>query len=121
MVPPTAGLTQPRLGIDVALERLRRSPRSRSAVRDHVLLHPVTLVALIALVVNDHVLKVVMPGALTGKLSDVTGLVVFPLLVLSLAELIRPSASRPRVLALAIGATAVAFFLVKTTDAGGAA
>lgn len=86
-----------------------------------MLLHPVTLVALTALVINDHVLKVVMPGALTGKLSDVAGLVVFPLLLLALAELTRPSASRPRVLALAIVATAVAFFLVKTTDAGGAA
>jgi hypothetical protein len=45
------------------------------------LLHPVALVAIALLLVNDHVLKQAYPGWLTGKLSDFAGLVMFPLLV----------------------------------------
>jgi hypothetical protein len=45
------------------------------------LLHPVALVALAVLVLNDHVLKSMLPGLVTGKLSDVAGLVVAPLAV----------------------------------------
>ncbi|ETK34301.1 hypothetical protein [Microbispora sp. ATCC PTA-5024] len=40
--------------------------------------HPVTLAAVAVLLVNDHVLKAAWPGALTGKLSDVAGLLVAP-------------------------------------------
>jgi hypothetical protein len=44
------------------------------------LLHPLWLVSLVVLVVNDHLLKGagLLPGWLTGKLSDVAGLVVAP-------------------------------------------
>lgn len=42
-------------------------------------LHPVALVALALLVVNDQVLKAAWPGAVTGKLSDVAGLILAPL------------------------------------------
>ena len=42
------------------------------------LVHPVTLAALVLLLVNDHVLKAAAPGLLTGKLSDVAGLVMTP-------------------------------------------
>ena len=45
------------------------------------LLHPAFLAALAALAVNDHVLKAAAPSALTGKLSDVAGLVVLPVLL----------------------------------------
>lgn len=45
------------------------------------LAHPVSVVALVALVVNDHVLKAAFGGWWTGKLSDVAGLVFFPALV----------------------------------------
>ena len=45
------------------------------------LLHPVALVALLVLLVNDHVLKAAWPGALTGKLSDIAGLVLAPLVL----------------------------------------
>ena len=44
------------------------------------LLHPVSLAAIAVLVVNDHILKASHPGWWTGKLSDVAGLVFFPLL-----------------------------------------
>ncbi len=43
------------------------------------LLHPVVLVALALLFVNDQVLKAAWPGLLTGKLSDLAGLIVAPL------------------------------------------
>ena len=43
--------------------------------------HPVTVLALVVLVLNDHVLKAAQPGWLTGKLSDVVGLVLAPPLV----------------------------------------
>jgi outer membrane protein assembly factor BamB len=50
---------------------------------DHVLLHPAWLGALAVLVVNDHLLKGagLLPGWLTGKLSDFAGLVVAPALL----------------------------------------
>ena len=41
-------------------------------------MHPVALAAIAVLVVNDHVLKSAYPGWLTGKLSDIAGLVFFP-------------------------------------------
>jgi hypothetical protein len=43
------------------------------------LLHPVALVALATLIANDQLLKAAWPGVVTGKLSDVAGLVVAPL------------------------------------------
>ena len=43
------------------------------------LLHPVALVALAVLILNDRFLKTAWPGAATGKLSDVAGLIVAPL------------------------------------------
>lgn len=44
------------------------------------LAHPLFAVALIALIVNDHALKGagLLPGVVTGKLSDVAGLLVAP-------------------------------------------
>ncbi|WP_199523928.1 hypothetical protein [Micromonospora craterilacus] len=42
------------------------------------LIHPVTVAATVLLILNDHVLKAAYPGWLTGKLSDVAGLVMAP-------------------------------------------
>jgi hypothetical protein len=67
--------------------------------------HPVTVVALLVLVVNDHVLKAAYPGVVTGKLSDAAGLVLAPPL---LALLIR----RP---AAALWSVAAVFSLVKSS------
>lgn len=75
---------------------------------------PGTLVSLAVLAVNDHVLKQVWPGVVTGKLSDVAGLVVAPpLLALGLA-LVRV----PRATAVAVAATGAGFALAKTTQTG---
>lgn len=65
------------------------------------LLHPVMLGALLLLVVNDHVLKRVCPGVLTGKLSDVAVLVVLPLFLHGSLELLFARALR-----LPLGVTA---------------
>jgi hypothetical protein len=45
------------------------------------LLDPVALAALAVLIANDQLLKAAWPGVVTGKLSDVAGLVVAPLVL----------------------------------------
>lgn len=69
----------------------------------HQLTHPLFVAALVALAVNDHVLKGagVLPGAVTGKLSDLAGLLVAPL---ALAWLCRVRTRRGWILAhVAVG------------------
>jgi cysteine-rich repeat protein len=53
---------------------------------ERVFLHPLWLLALVLLVLNDHFLKGsgLLPGMVTGKLSDFTGLVVAPALLAAL-------------------------------------
>jgi hypothetical protein len=47
-----------------------------------ILLHPVAMAAVVLLLVNDHLLKgSALPGILTGKLSDVAGIVLLPLVL----------------------------------------
>lgn len=80
------------------------------------LLHPVPLAAVAILVLNDHVLKERWAGLVTGKLSDVAGLVFFPLLLDALAARLPWARALPplrRVAACAL-ATAVVFAAVKT-------
>ena len=82
------------------------------------LLHPVALPALALLLVNDHVLKTAWPSVVTGKLSDVAGLVVAPLALQSAWEIGLWGAGRwdgpsSRVLAVAIIAVAIAFVAVQ--------
>jgi hypothetical protein len=95
------------------------SPRS-SRSPGEVLLNPVAIAALGLLLLNDHVLKGVAPGVVTGKLSDFAGLAFFPLLLvagweLSLAASGRWSRPSARSLSIAVTATASWFVLVKTT------
>ena len=49
------------------------------------LLHPAFLGSVALLLVNDHVFKAASPSVVTGKLSDVAGLVVLPVLLCVLA------------------------------------
>jgi hypothetical protein len=75
---------------------------------------PTPLAALVVLLVNDHVLKWHATSWLTGKLSDVAGLVCFPLLMLAVLE---PVLGRPlraaRHAQLAVLVTGVGFAAVK--------
>ena len=51
--------------------------------------HPVALGMLALWIVNDHLFKEMFGNAITGKLSDVAGLVVFPLFLLAAYEWIQ--------------------------------
>jgi hypothetical protein len=72
-----------------------------------LLLHPVHLGALVTLGLNDHWFKAMWPGPVTGKLSDIAGLVVLPVVVVASVELIDlfalPAAVIPVVLAWTTG------------------
>ncbi|MEU8379692.1 hypothetical protein, partial [Streptosporangium sp. NPDC048865] len=72
--------------------------------------HPLTVIAVVILLLNDHLFKSLWPGPVTGKLSDVAGLIVAPPLLNLLIR--RPCAS--------ILLTGAVFTLVKTTTVGAA-
>lgn len=79
--------------------------------------HPLTLFSIATLLLNDHVLKVIAPSWLTGKLSDFAGLFFFPFVVaagMSLA-LSKFNLSRQRIGQIAFGLVAVWFVLLKTS------
>ena len=85
------------------------------------LLQPVALGAVAVLIVNDHVLKSAWPGAVTGKLSDVAGLIVAPLAIQAGWELITWVRSRwvgpsKRVLAVAIALVGVGFVAIQVWE-----
>ncbi|MDI1462017.1 hypothetical protein QEZ54_13665 [Catellatospora sp. KI3] len=81
------------------------------------LAHPASLTGLALLLLNDHLLKAWYPGPVTGKLSDVAGMLMFPPLLACLAALAPRLPSRflgPAALAL----TAIGFALVKASPQG---
>ena len=77
--------------------------------------HPASLLSIGLLLLNDHVLKVVAPSWLTGKLSDFAGLFFFPfVLAVLLSLLLDPLRVPPRRIArVAFGLTAAWFALIK--------
>lgn len=79
------------------------------------LMHPVSVAAIGLLLTNDHLLKDLWPGALTGKLSDFAGLVFFPLLLAYLLGLVTGEPSR-RMTVFAIVATGLFFSLIQVWD-----
>ncbi|MCB2411999.1 hypothetical protein LGT39_03940 [Demequina sp. TTPB684] len=96
------------------------------------LAHPVSLVALAVMALNDHVLKEAFSSWWTGKLSDVAGLVFFPALlgvllagaaqVASVRGRVRSeAASAARLPVVAVAVTAVGFAWVKATPSGASA
>lgn len=92
--------------------------RAEERTAGELVLHPVSLVGLAVLLLNDHVLKSVAPGWWTGKLSDVAGLAFFPFLLVALADVLRRR-DRPgtRAAVVAAGLTAVGFAAIKTSEA----
>jgi hypothetical protein len=100
--------------------------RSSSPVPADGLLHPIALASLGLLIVNDQLLKAEAPGWWTGKLSDVAGLVLFPIFLVAAWELVQVARRRPwqpsdRAAALAAVATAAVFTLVELLPAADAA
>ena len=81
-------------------------------IATRTLTHPVSLGAIALLVINDHVLKQLAPGVITGKLSDFAGLVFFPLLLAAAAEHARIRRGTQTVLVAAL-ATAAVFAAIK--------
>lgn len=84
-----------------------------------LLLHPVMVGCLLLLVVNDHALKARFHNSATGKLSDVVGLALFPVLVVALVEvgcwmLGRQGPARHQLLVIAAIGTAIGFTAVQT-------
>jgi hypothetical protein len=75
-------------------------------------LHPVALAALVALLLNDHVLKASVPSPLTGILSGFAGIILFPLVLQAGSELLVASRSRwrgPSARAIALACLATGF------------
>jgi hypothetical protein len=82
------------------------------------LMHPLPLIAMATLLANDHYLKANWGHPITGKLSDVAGLLFFPLLLVAIVEVGQAVARRYRgpsvgVLVAAVLATGVVFSLVQ--------
>jgi len=61
------------------------------------LLHPVALLSVVVLVVNDHWLKGggLLPAVVTGKLSDLAGMAFFPLALQAGVEVVLHRLGRP--------------------------
>lgn len=78
------------------------------------------------MIVNDQVLKAAWPGFLTGKLSDVAGMVVAPLLLVAMWEIAEWITGRWRgpagsVLVVAIVAVGLTFAAVQVWEPASAA
>jgi hypothetical protein len=86
------------------------------------LAHPVTVLALAVLILNDHVWKASHPGLVTGKLSDVAGLVLMPAVLGAAIGLVRLGFGRrepigPPTVYVSAVITGVGFALVKVSPA----
>ncbi|MCG5444646.1 hypothetical protein NIE79_002804 [Micromonospora sp. NIE79] len=79
------------------------------------LCHPATVFALVLLLVNDHVLKAAFPGPVTGKLSDVAGLVLAPPLVAVLLTLLVPRLPSRAAAVAGLVAVGAGFAVVKSS------
>lgn len=87
-------------------------------IASRALMHPVVLGAMALLVLNDHVLKSAAPGLLTGKLSDVCGMIFFPLLLAAAAEQLGVRRGM-KTIAFACVATALTFASIKLCPPAG--
>ncbi|MQP36177.1 hypothetical protein GEO20_29975 [Rhodococcus erythropolis] len=79
-------------------------------------LSPWALVSVSVILVNDHVLKGAFGNTMTGKLSDVAGVFLFPLLLLSVLEVLRRKLAGRAAIAWSIAVTGIGFAAVKTVS-----
>ena len=83
------------------------------------LAHPVTIAAVVLMLVNDHVLKHTVPSWWTGKLSDLAWMVFSPLLATLVLALLFPTQSPQRqrqIAAVASVSAVVAYALFNLSD-----
>jgi hypothetical protein len=90
------------------------------------MLHPVPLLGMFLVAVNDHWLKAAFAAWWTGKLSDVAGMLFFPSLLQALVEVVLARAGRAwgpsrRVLVLACFASAVGLAAINLSPAAASA
>ncbi len=96
---------------------IETTPTSRTLQRALAsLTHPITIGAIILLLINDHVLRILWPSWLTGKLGDVAWLAFAPIV---LAALLAPFLPRrgDAVIAIAIASVGLVFALGNTIPA----
>lgn len=113
------GRAKPQTAQSVATGERSRRPEPGVPEAGSLLLHPASLASLALLVLNDHVLKATWPGPFTGKLSDVAGMLFFPVLLVSAWEIAvnlsgRWTGPSMRVLVVAVISATATFTLVKT-------
>jgi hypothetical protein len=80
--------------------------------------HPVSVLGLALLLLNDHVFKHVWPGAITGKLSDIAGMLMFPPLLACIVALIFSRVPAGALARATLACTAVTFAVIKATEPG---
>jgi len=80
------------------------------------LAHPSVILSIFLLLLNDHLLKDLYPGVITGKLSDFAGLLFFPFTISLLVSIVVvwKGESQRSLGVLSIGFTAVVFIAIKT-------
>lgn len=89
-------------------------PENQQRVPGDIVLHPVALIAIAGLILNDQILKRWMGGSVPNKVSDFAGLVFFPLLLLAAGEVaLRPLRTGRTMLLVAIVATGAVFTGIK--------
>jgi hypothetical protein len=78
--------------------------------------HPITILSIIILIINDHVLKTYYSSWLTGKLSDFAGLFFFPFLLTIVLSLIfwKSKVTLHQIGYSAFGLIFISFVLLKT-------
>lgn len=81
---------------------------------------PATIIATVVLLVNDHLLKQLWPGVVTGKVSDVAGLVVAPALLALALGVAVPRLPAAALCWVSLVATGGGFVLAKVTESGAA-
>lgn len=87
--------------------------------RGDLVLQPMALVALAVLAFNDQVLKAAWPGAITGKASDLAGLVLAPLVVVTVVEWSTRSRVGRSTAWLAVVAVGASFTVVQLVPVAG--
>lgn len=104
--------------VDPACDQLRRPGIDSCRDAGDLLLNPVALAALMLLLTNDHFFKAAWPGPLTGKLSDLAGVIFLPLFLVSAWEVLlaligRWRAPSMRAVAVSTVVSTTTFGLVK--------